>query len=116
MTIEKLKPLYTSIFSTLMDKAATDGTLMIDNGVWLCSMEQMLEEQNDSGPSEAPVRTDYTDAAYWITTDSEALPVPINSIDDMIDHPLSDQWIEFATKKRITELTQMSDDAIAALI
>jgi len=116
MTIEKLSPLYTSIFSNLMTKAVEHGTVMIDNGVWLCSTEQMLEEQREGALSESCKGIDFTTGAYWVTTDNESAPEGINDLDDLCNHALSDQWIEFATQKRITELSAMSADEIARLI
>jgi hypothetical protein len=116
MTIDKLKPLYTTIFTRLLNKAAEDGSVMIDNGVWLCSTEQMLEEQRDDSLSNDSKGVDFTTAAYWVTTDNKATPEAIDTLDDLCKHPLSDQWIEFATGKRITELSALSADDISRMI
>lgn len=62
--------------------AQVEGSVQKAVGVWLCSQEHVIDDQEVWGDEDGAKAIDFTIAPFWITTDCGNDPTPIYGADD----------------------------------
>lgn len=66
----------------LIREADRKGSVLVQAGVWLCTAEDLLEEQKTWHDEDQSKNLDLTSSPYWLTTDDGQGPFPISGADD----------------------------------